>query len=203
MFNLLQVSRIKKNQMDRKKGEDELVSEEWNNNDDDKFLTLRLFYTSHPWLLVTHGVYEVLKGPLVVSILDTRHNTVTIKMRDHAGRGLDCIKRKFLLCFCSDTEAKTFAYAHDLTLREHIENKHTKRIKEEDKAVEIIDLSKEDMETKAPSSKKRKLSNYEESKLLCIIESDMKNIMNEVFEVGDENNLYDDNFANTQPADDY
>ena len=31
----------------------------------------------------------------------------------------------------------------------------------------------------------------------------MKNIMNEVFEVGDENNLYDDNFANTQPADDY
>ena len=74
-------------------------------------------------MLVHHGVYEILKGPLVLNIQDLDDNKVTVKMRDHSGRGLNCIRRRFILHFHSKTEAKTFAYAHDLTLKEHLERK--------------------------------------------------------------------------------
>ena len=240
MINLLQVSRVKKNQIGRKAGDKELISEEWWSSDDgDKAITLRLIYTTHPWLLVHHGVYEILKGPLVLNIQDLDDNKVTVKMRDHSGRGLNCIRRRFILHFHSKTEAKTFAYAHDLTLKEHLERKvmekpetpidnRMKAVKKEDievrkqendgkTLIEIDDNKdeghciKQENDVEGPPLKKRKLekkksfmnrrlSGKEEDELVDLISSNIKDTMNEVFEMGDENNAFDDQFINTQPS---
>ena len=152
-FNLLEVRRVKKQQKGHEKDKEEVMSEVWFNDENDKFLTLRLFFTSHPWVLATHGMYEILKGPLVLAIQDMSDTEVTLKMRDHSGRGLDCIRRKFVLRFHSQTEAKAFAFIHDLTLREHLERKLRNHsviiIKDDEKEATI---KKEDTDdTKAPT----------------------------------------------------
>ena len=152
-FNLLEVRRVKKQQKGHEKDKEEVMSEVWFNDENDKSLTLRLFFTSHPWVLATHGMYEILKGPLVLAIQDMSDTEVTLKMRDHSGRGLDCIRRKFVLRFHSQTEAKAFAFIHDLTLREHLERKLRNHsviiIKDDEKEATI---KKEDTDdTKAPT----------------------------------------------------
>ena len=135
-FNLLKVDRIKKDQ-DACRGHnccnnkeiEEIVSESWEDeNDNDRYLMIRLIFQegSYPWLVAHHGFSEVFKAPLfvpIVKIEDERNKTLSLFLRDFAGRGNTCIKRKFYLSFRSVTEAESFKFAHNKMLHEYDEAK--------------------------------------------------------------------------------
>ena len=108
-FNLLQARRMKK--------DGKTISEKWDNEDDDNFLILRLIESNgSPWLVVHHGIYEVIKSPLFVPVQKCSDNckSISILLRDHANRGsLKCIRREFCFKFNSLTEADSFLFSHN------------------------------------------------------------------------------------------
>ena len=201
MFNCVQVSRIKKSQKKRKDGEEEVVSERWINDENDRFLTIRLLQTmergSFPWILVHHGVFQVLRAPLVLFIedVDQKGRSVSVGMRDHCHRGDECIKRKFLFDFHTETDARIFVFAHNQTLIDHLRRKVTT-------LPTIVPTKKESL---APPQKKRKRPNEDVIKDRSatnplVIADEVKNAMKETFKRGDENNIADDSNLETQNA---
>ena len=88
-FNMMQVSRVKK--------DGKSISEQWENEDDDNFLIIRLMENkSLPLLVAHHGIYEIVKAPLFVPVVKACNDptTVTVFLRDHANRGIShCIRR--------------------------------------------------------------------------------------------------------------
>ena len=200
MFNCAAVSRIKKNQKTRKDGEGEVVSESWHDGFNDRFLTVRLLQTmernSFPWIVVHHGLYQVLRGPLVLFIDDDDHKgkSVSINMRDSSNRGDACIRRKFIFHFHTETDAKIFSYAHNQTLLDHARNK-----------VRPMPI-KQEPESPAPPQKKRKRPNEDDEapgSATQALEDDehfLKSVMKKTFQRGDENNIEDDAHLETQDA---
>ena len=199
MFNCVQVSRIKKSQKKRKDGEEEVVSERWINDENDRFLTIRLLQTmergSFPWILVHHGVFQVLRAPLVLFIedVDQKGRSVSVGMRDHCHRGDEGIKRKFLFDFHTETDARIFVFAHNQTLIDHLRRKVT-----------TVSM-KQEPDSPAPPQKKRKRPNEDGIKSGSAsnpleIGDNVKSAMKETFEKGDENNIADDSHLETQNA---
>ena len=173
MLNMVRVQRMKK----KEGGKESNVSQLWEIEDEDDYLIVRVFFTSHPWLIVHHGVNEIVKAPLVVFIDDEDlvGNQITLSLRDTANRGNECIRRKFIFDFHTHTDAEIFQHAHNLTLLDH-----SRRV------------------TSNQDGKKRKLYHKNED----INERD-KSRMKERFEKGDKNTLNDDNNEETQnPWDD-
>jgi hypothetical protein len=133
VFNLVKAQRVKKRQdVKRMKGEEggdggeeeEVISASWMNEDDDNYLIIRLqFSQGRPWLVAHHGVFEIIKAPLFVPIVDsnnhntTNRHTLTLFLRDSANRRKGSyIQRKFYLQFASFAEAQSFKTAHNLML---------------------------------------------------------------------------------------
>ena len=108
---------------DNGKTEEEMMSKLWEIEDTDYYLIVRVLYTSHPWLVIHHGVNEIAKAPLVLFVEDEDivGNKVSLTLRDSANRGCQCIKRKFILEFHSGTDARAFQAVHNLPLQEHAE----------------------------------------------------------------------------------
>ena len=108
-FNLVQAKRLKK--------DGKTISEKWENEDHDNFLIVRLIESNgSPWLVVHHGIYEVIKGPLFVPAQNCSENdtNISILLRDHANRGgSNCIRREFCFQFNSFTEANSFLFSHN------------------------------------------------------------------------------------------
>lgn len=109
-FNLMQACRVKKDGMS--------ISENWCNEDDDNILIVRLIQSNgSPWLLVHHGIYEVVKAPLFVPATKNREKctSVCIFLRDYANnRGeSNCIQREFRFKFYSVAEANSFLFTHN------------------------------------------------------------------------------------------
>ena len=148
MFNLAKVIRLKK----RQEGHAEpIVSESWTNEDDDNFLVVRIMYTNgSPWICSHHGLSETLRGTCIVYIreADIKANVVSIRVRDFANRGQQCIKRNFVLHFNSSTDARVFKYAYNSVLSEY--NWKEGDINEEGK--KVIEATKKNTgkENKAP-----------------------------------------------------
>ena len=199
MFNCVQVSRIKKNQKTRKTGEEEVVSKKWLNDENDRFLTIRLLQTmetgSFPWILVHHGVYQILRAPLLLFIEDENQKgkNASLIMRDHSHRGDECIKRKFRFEFHTETDARIFAFAHNQTLIDHLRRKVT--------TVPV----RQEPDSPAPPQKKRKRPNEDVIKKgratnPLKITDEVKKTMKAMFEEGDENNIADDSHLETQNA---
>lgn len=118
MFNLVRADRLKKNGGD--------VSESWTNEDDDNYLIIRLINSQgSPWMVAHHGVYEVFKGTLLLNA-DGDAETLTVALKDHANRGLNCIRRKFILNFSSAVEAQTFKFAHNKMIEEYLRSIESK-----------------------------------------------------------------------------
>ena len=182
-FNVVQVKRIKKAKNTRQDGEEERVSEEWKNDDENRILILRLLQSSsHPWILIHHGIFEILKGPLVLFVNneDQDGTTVNLTVRDHSNRGLSCIRRKFYFEFHNKTDAAIFVFAHNQLLLDHSRGK---------KAI----MSK-------PATKKRKRSDEDDDSVetkRTVTDKDKKKMM-DIFEKGDEHTIRDDNHAETQ-----
>jgi hypothetical protein len=138
MFNMMKSSRVKKQQLKNKQDGavigttniDELLSEEWMNEDEDNYLIIRLIYhkESYPWLVCHHGIHEIFKGPLYVPIVDQNNDQLSLHLRDFANRGEDCIKRKFYLTFGSITEAESFKYIHNSMLSAFNDGQKAKRV---------------------------------------------------------------------------
>jgi hypothetical protein len=199
MFNCLQVSRIKKNQKTRKDGEDEVVSETWVNDENDRFLTIRLLQTmergSYPWIVVHHGVFQVLRAPLVLFIEDVDQigRSVSVSMRDHCHRGDSCIKRKFVFQFHTETDAKIFTYAHNQTLLNHTRGRKVSPMP-----------IKQEPESPGPPQKKRKRANEEDPLGSAMnplkVEEELKSAMKKKFKRGDEHCNADDCHLETQDA---
>ena len=211
MLNIVTVQRVKKNQKGRKKGEDEIVSQEWSNEDEDNFLIVRLLQresnpdeikkTSHPWILVHHGIHEIIRGPLVIFIEETDQigTRVSLALRDHANRDQNCIKRKFIFDFHNPTDATIFKYAHNLVLNDHYE-----RLTEEVKICPIptkkrkfdeVPSTIEDEEKNKPIDK-ADLPQLDE--LEFTIGDEGRKMMIDRFEKGDDRNLLDDSMLETQ-----
>ena len=152
MFNMAKVKRIKKDQKKRREGETEIMSEVWENDDVEKPLTIRILQAldtkSHPWLLVNHGVHEIVKGPLALFIDDEEEigQEVRLDLRDHAHRGNECIMRSFLFEFHHQVDAASFVYASNQSVLHHTRNV-------------VFPIKQEEVsEDEAPVTKKRKLN---------------------------------------------
>ena len=117
MFNMVRVKRISK----KKEAEEDNVSQLWEIEDEDDYLIVRVLFTSHPWLIVHHGVNEIVKAPLVLFIDDEDLNgaKISLTLRDSANRGHSCIKRRFIFEFQTGTDARVFKTSHNLTLQDH------------------------------------------------------------------------------------
>ncbi len=148
MFNLAKVIRLKKRQEGHAKP---IVSESWTNEDDDNFLVVRIMYTNgSPWICSHHGLSETLRGTCIVFIreADIKANVVSIRVRDFANRGEQCIKRNFVLHFNSSTDARVFKYAYNSVLSEY--NRKEGDTNEEGKKVIEATKKNTDKENKAP-----------------------------------------------------
>ena len=186
MFNMAKVKRIKKDQKKRREGEAEIVSEVWENDDVEKPLTIRILQAldtkSHPWLLVTHGVHEIAKGPLALFIDDEEEigqEEVRLNLRDHAHRGNECIMRSFLFEFHHQVDAASFVYAHNQSVLHHSRNV-------------IFSIKQEEVsEDEAPVRKKRRLHEINE---------DDKEKMRLRFEKSNAKNFRDNKNIETQEA---
>ena len=185
MFNMAKVTRIKKDQKKRREGGAEIVSEIWENDDVEKPLTARILQAlgtnSHPWMVVHHGVHEIVKGPLALFIDDEEEigQEVKLTLRDHAHRGNECIKRSFLFKFHHQADAASFVYAHNQSVLYH-SHKVVFPIKQEEVS-----------EDEAPVTKKRKLNE---------VSRDDKEKMRLRFELSNKTNFRDNNNIETQEA---
>ena len=130
MFNMLKCSRVKK-QASNDDGnyndevidlKDEKISEMWENDEELRLVVRLLKNNQLPWLVSHYGSREIVKAPLVVPIrpVDVDGRKVSIWLRDFAGRGDNCIKRKFYLEFPSSSEADIFRYGHNKLLNEYL-----------------------------------------------------------------------------------
>ena len=148
IFNLKRVLRIKKNQNGLKEGPNkEIVSREWQEHEFDRRLRIRinreLKANSKPWMVAHHGIYEILKAPLILFITKRHGDTLDVTLRDHSNRGNECIRRKFKLQFHTEVDAKIFQFAHNEML---LEWSKTKPHKEDKKS--LIDLTNKNEEDK-------------------------------------------------------
>ena len=120
MFNMARAGRLKKSTNTAKKESDSIMSETWTNEDADNYLIIRLVNNDYPWLVVHHGIFEIIKCPLLVPIVSEElSDTLSILLRDHANRGNAGIKRTFLLQFNSIVEAQSFKFAHNSMIKEY------------------------------------------------------------------------------------
>jgi hypothetical protein len=210
MLNLVRAQRVKKNQEGREKGEDEIISKEWANEDDDNFLIVRLLQgggnqdestdMSHPWILVHHGIHEEIRSPLVIFIeeADQKGASVSVTLRDHANRDENCIKRKFIFEFHSPTDAMIFKYAHNLMLKDHYQ-----RLTEEGRICPIpskkrkFDEVSSTIEDEGKDKKGDDKDLPQLDELEFTIGDEEKKIMIDRLN-GDDKNLLDDRMLNTQ-----
>ena len=195
MFNMAKVKRIKKDQKKRREGETEIMSEVWENDDVEKPLTIRILQAldtkSHPWLLVHHGVHEIVKGPLALFIDDEEEigQEVRLDLRDHAHRGNECIMRSFLFEFHHQVDAASFVYASNQSVLHHTRNV-------------VFPIKQEEVsEDEAPVRKKRKLNEINEDdkeKMRFEINEDDKEKMRLRFEKSNTKNFRDNRNIETQ-----
>ena len=210
MFNMVKCSRVKKQSSndhdDDNHGSsdevivpnDEEISELWE-NDEELHLVLRLLKNEQlPWLVSHYGSREIVKAPLVIPIRpdDVDGSKVSIWLRDFAGRGDNCIKRKFYLEFPSSSEADIFRYSHNKLLNEYLSGKDTTRAVNDTKKVQknnIHNTTNEedsDEESSCPPIKKARIA----------VENDQERYDQIVdqFHVGDDHDFLDDCYPETQ-----
>ena len=150
---------------------------------------------SFPLILVHHGVFQVLRAPLVLFIEDVDQigRSVSVNMRDHCHRGNSCIKRKFVFHFHTGTDAKIFTYAHNQTLLNHTRGRKVSPMP-----------IKEESESLGPPQKKRKRANEEDPLGSAMnplkVEKELKSAMKQKFKRGDEHCNADDCHSETQDA---
>ena len=193
MFNMVQCSRVKKKSSNCSANEDdggssaaaEAISELWV-NDDKLRLVLRLLKSDKlPWLVSHYGSREIMKAPLVIPIRDddVEGNKVAIWLRDFAGRGENCIKRKFYLEFPSGIDADIFRYSHNKMLNDHLATK--------DKGTnqKLTENIRKENDERPPAKRARIAIENDEEKYEEVVNK---------FHIGDDHDFLDDCFPETQ-----
>jgi hypothetical protein len=223
MFNLKKCIRAKK----RATCNNDINSDSWEEDakkigdlwedDEDLHLIVRIIHNDYPWTVAHYGTKEVFKAPLVIPIrnCDVQGENISIFFRDFANRGDNCITRKFSLHFASAAEAESFQFVHNMMLTAGNKKKKETANKEEENKENKDNKKEENKENKKedgfelPPRKKRKLSSIiskedqkkeeEKQEEKQGEKSGYKAIVND-FMAGDEHNLLDDCFPETQNA---
>ena len=212
MYNMIRSSRVKKVQpqpaactsilsnKSRAAGTsttDELLSEVWDNEDDDKYLIIRLIHSKgYPWLVCHHGIQQVFKGPLFVPIIEAvAEGVVTLFLRDFANRGENCIKRKFYLTFGSVAEAESFKITHNILLSQYRQERcqqTNEKNSEEDATTKTKthnDMAAAVLEQ--PAKKKRRISKISQGEVVPVEERNNTKV-NKTMEKEGDNEDYDE-----------
>lgn len=206
VFNLHKCSRVKKNQSNTKEGEDPVFSEIWTNEDYDNFLIVRLIrHTTNPWMVAHHGIFEILRAPLVLPAIDLKGNdrTLCIRLRDYSNRGQDdCIKRSFHLTFSSSYEAEIFKHAHNKLLKlkaavssTHCHSDYEKLRPTKKRRISQISTNSAEDKGKDDEDKEKEATAHDVLKT-----ENNENCLkaNQEFEVGNDHDFLDDCFEETQ-----